>query len=96
METQGSVYLNVELKPNYFNEFIVCGIPIPQYVNSTNFVLMFSNAESYTNYMSLLRFILKDLERADPENCKYEIQRSIIFIKNILFIIKNQFSEKVN
>lgn len=87
-------YLGVELKPYYFNEFIACGIPIPSYTNDSHFVLKFDDIDSYLNYINVLKMILNELDLADPDDNKYDLHRSKDFIKNILFILRNQLSEK--
>lgn len=96
METQAGIYLGVELKSNYFDEFIVCGIPIPPYIKGSKLVLKFDNCQAYLNYCNVLKTILHELQLADPDNCKYEIQRSSAFIKNILSIIRDQFYKRYN
>jgi hypothetical protein len=96
METNAPSYLVVELKPYYLNEFIVCGLPVPQYSTISGFVLKFTSAEKFLSYNNVLRTILSELELSDPNNTKYEIQRSIIFIKNLLQIMKDQFQKRYN
>jgi hypothetical protein len=96
METQGSSYLLVELKPYYFNEFVICGLPVPTYSTTAGFVLKFNSAESYLSYAKVLKTILTELELSDPTNSKYEIQRSVIFIRNILQIMRDQFHKRYN
>ncbi len=96
MKNIGTDFFGVELKQYYFEEFKVCGIPVPVYSNISGFILKFQNIESYLNYRSVLENILADLEIADPENCKYEIQRSKSFIINLLTVLRNQFAEKYN
>ena len=94
METNANFYLCVELNSHYYNEFIICGVPIPKYSNDARFILKFDDPECYLNYRLVLKMILMDMELADHENCKYEIQRSIAFIKNILMIMDDQFSKR--
>lgn len=95
MEAISQSFIGVELKPHYFNDFISCGIPLPAiYDHATNFVLKFINYEHYLSYRSLLKAILYDLQQADTENRKYEIQRSKAFIKNILSIMREQSNKK--
>ncbi|WP_419803223.1 hypothetical protein [Mucilaginibacter sp.] len=89
-------FLGIELKQNYFEEFKICGIPVPLYSNSSGFIIQFENFDGYLNYISVLKSILFDLELADPDNLKYEIQRSRGFIKNLLKIMQTHFSEKYN
>lgn len=96
MITISNDFLGIELKHYYFEEFIICGIPIPAYTNQTGLIIKFKNAESYLKYINVLKLILLDLELADPDNCKYEIQRSKLFIINLLHIMKKGFSEKYN
>lgn len=96
MKNLGTDFFGIELKQIYFEEFKVCGIPVPIYSNNPCFILKFKNTESYLNYRSILKIILTDLELADPDNYKYEIQRSKAFIINILQIMRKQFAEKYN
>lgn len=96
MKNIGTDFFGVELKQYYFDEFKVCGIPAPVYSNTSCFILKFQNIESYLNYRSVLENILADLEIADPENGKYEIQRSKSFIVNLLTVLRKQFAEKYN
>ncbi len=97
METTETFYLKVELKPHYLTEFVIYGIPVPLYKStSTGFSLNFENTECYSNYISLLKLILNDLVSADPQDCKYDIQRSKAFINNVLMIIRTCFLEKYN
>lgn len=96
MKSLGTDFLGIELKPHYFEEFKICGIPIPQYSNAPGFVIQFKNIEVYLNYINVLKLILSDLELADPENKKYEIHRSKCFITNLLQIMRNQYSNKYN
>lgn len=96
MENISNEFFCFELKQNYLEEFKLCGIPVPLYSNNPKFTLKFKNTEAYLNYRSVLKVILTDLELADPENCKYEIQRSKAFIINVLQILRNQFTEKYN
>ncbi len=97
MEISEQTYIDVELKPYYFNEFVLCGIPVPPtYINDSSFILTFKNHEQYISYRNLLKSILYDLQQADTENRKYEIQRSKAFIRNLLSIMGDQFSKKNN
>lgn len=96
MKATSTFYFAVELKQNYFHEFVICGIPVPSYINDTCFVLKFDNAESYINYTKLLNTIVNSLELADPEQHKYEVQHSIIFIKNILSIMRDKLVKTYN
>lgn len=95
MEAKGIDYLGVELKLHYFNEFILSGIPVPPYTKDRSFVLKFNDTEHYKSYTKLLTIIFHELELADLDNSKYEIQRSKIFIRNLLVILKEQAS-KIN
>ena len=94
METQDHSYLGVELKHRYFDEFVSCGLPIPQYRKDSVFVLKFKNAECYLNYRSALKAILTELDLADPQNSKYEIQHSKAFIKYILYTMGEELSKR--
>ncbi|MVN22457.1 hypothetical protein [Mucilaginibacter arboris] len=96
METQETSYLGVELKPHYLYEFMACGIPVPHYTTDPIFILKFKDAECYLNYRKVLKAILNELDLADPQNCKYEIQHSKAFIRNILFIMREQLSKRYN
>lgn len=94
--TVGTDYFGVELKHCYFNEFILCGLPVPLYTNHSGFILKFKNPECYLSYRNLLEIILSELDQADPKDFNYEIHRSKAFIKNILTILKEQHSKKYN
>lgn len=96
MKNLGNDFLGIELKQYYFDEFKICGIPVPVYSNTFGFVLQFKSFECYLNYINVLKLILFDLELADPDKSKYEIQRSRGFIKNLLKIMHNHFAEKYN
>lgn len=96
METNKQFFFNVELKPYYFNEFIICGIPVPDYTYSRTLVLKFLDPEGYLNYINVLKIILQDLELVDPEKSKYEVQRSISFAQNILCVLNEHFSKRYN
>ncbi|RYY07708.1 MAG: hypothetical protein EOP43_02445 [Sphingobacteriaceae bacterium] len=96
MATSGNDFLGIELKAHYFDEFKICGIPIPQYNNTSGFTIQFRGIQDYLNYVNVLKLILSDLETADPENTKYEIHRSKCFIVNLLQILRNQYSNKYN
>lgn len=89
-------FFGVELKQYYFEEFKICGIPMPMYGNISGFILKFQNIESYLNYRGVLENILTDLEIADSDNSKYEIQRSKSFIINLLTVLRKQFAKKYN
>ncbi|MGI4749720.1 MAG: hypothetical protein ACRYFB_03710 [Janthinobacterium lividum] len=89
-------FLGIELKQHYFEEFKLCGIPVPVYSNTAGFILKFKSVESYLNYINVLKLILTAMKLADPENHKYEIQRSKSFIINLLEIMRKQFAEKYN
>lgn len=92
----GTSYFGIELKACYFNEFIVCGVPIPPYTTEQGFVLKFNTPDGFISYTNVLKTILSELELADPESVKYDVQRSRAFIKNILFIMRDQFSKRYN
>lgn len=96
METYGTAYLGVELKYYYYNEFILCGIPVPPFTRDAGFVLKFHNPEHYKSYTNILKTILSELELVDPEDRKYEVLRSKAFIKNLLLIMRDQFTKKYN
>jgi hypothetical protein len=96
MEANNNFYFSVELKLNYFHEFVVCGVPVPKYSNDTRFILKFDNAESYISYTNLLKTIMNGLKMADPACHKYEIQHSIIFIKNLLRVMREQLCKTYN
>lgn len=96
MKNLGNDFLGIELKQHYFDEFKICGIPIPLYSNNRVFILQFENPECYLNYISLLKLILSDLELADPENLKYELLRSKVFIRNLLKVMQTNYAEKYN
>lgn len=96
METKDATYLGVELKLRYFDEFKICGLPIPHYSRGSGFVLKFNNAESYLNYRTTLKAILNELDLADPKNTKYEIQHSKTLIKYILYIMREELSKRQN
>ncbi|RYX80958.1 hypothetical protein EON73_05090 [bacterium] len=85
------------MKPIFLEEFKICGVPIPTYIDRPGFVLLqFTSIESYLNYVNALKLILFDMKLADPENCKYEIQRSKLFIMNLLEIMRKKFADKDN
>ena len=94
METNDTSYLGVELKPSYFDEFVICGLPVPQYSKDSGFVLKFKNAECYLNYRSALKAILNELNHADPTDNNYEIQHSKAFIKYILYIMREELLKR--
>lgn len=96
METQDTSYLGVELKLRYFEEFKICGLPIPPYSKGSGFVLKFDNAESYLNYRTALKAILFELHHADPKNANYEIQHSKALIKYVLYILREELSKRQN
>ncbi|RYY08165.1 MAG: hypothetical protein EOP43_00910 [Sphingobacteriaceae bacterium] len=96
MENLGNDFLGIELKQHYFDEFKICGVPIPIYSNTSGFIIQFKSFECYLNYINVLKLILFDLELADPENSKYEIKHSRDFIKNLLKIMHTHFKEKYN
>lgn len=96
METQDASYLGVELKLRYFDEFKICGLPIPQYSKDSGFVLKFKNAECYLNYKIALKAILKELDVADPTSSKYELQHCKAFIKYILYTMREELSKRQN
>ncbi|RYE29313.1 MAG: hypothetical protein EOP42_14645 [Sphingobacteriaceae bacterium] len=97
MDTVTDTFLGIELKPLFLEEFKICGIPIPAYINHSEFVLLqFTSIESYLNYVNALKLILFDMKLADPENCKYEIQRSKFFIKHLIEVMRKSFADKYN
>ncbi|WP_299287902.1 hypothetical protein [uncultured Mucilaginibacter sp.] len=96
METQDTSYLGVELKLRYFEEFKICGLPIPPYSKGSGFVLKFDDAKSYLNYRTALKAILFELHRADPKNSNYEIQHSKALIKYVLYIMREELSKRQN
>lgn len=96
METSSTSHFGVELKFYYLHEFIICGLPIPPYTIHPGFILKFNDSESYINYTNALKTILNELESSDPDNVKYEIQRSKAFVKNVLHILRDQYSKKYN
>ncbi len=96
METQDTSYLGVELKLRYFEEFKMCGLPIPQYSKGAGFVLRFKNAKSYFDYRIALKAILFELHHADPKNINYEIQHSKALIKYILYIMRAELLKRQN
>ena len=96
METHDTSYLGVELKLRYFEEFKICGLPIPQFSIDPGFVLKFKNAECYLNYRSALKAILNELDLADPKNINYEIQHSKNLIKYILYLMREELLKRQN
>lgn len=96
METHDTSYLGVELKLRYFEEFKICGLPIPPYSKDSGFVLKFNNAECYLNYRTVLKAILHELDIADPNNINYEIQHSKTLIKYILYLMREELLKRHN
>ncbi len=96
MENLGNYFLGIELKQHYFEDFKLCGIPVPAYSNTSVFTIQFKSYECYLNYINVLKLILFDLELEDRDNLKYEIQRSKNFIENLLKILHIHFIKKYN
>lgn len=67
--------------------FVQHGIPVPAYSIDDELLLLFINSQECTKYISLLKAIGSDLNRADPAGSKIHIQAALVFLAGLIQVL---------